>query len=482
MRPSELKALVGSDPLPVESRDDEGVAFIFLIDVSGSMRYQLDAIKDAIRWWIDSMTPADRAAIVTLGSHVQTVMNFTPDRDLQPSDKDELKRKINALTAQDPDTLLYQGIIQAMDLGRRVDLKLPLRRAIVMLTDGMDDQQGGAGRQQVMEAMAVDPVPIYAIGASDKSPKVDAALKDFSALVYKSGGAYRRVEVPPRSHPDAGVLAQRYHELREVVASTHHFVANCEPCNPDGSPVEVWLRLTQGPVEINSGNVRVLAVGTKGKPEPKPTVVVPAPTNIVVPSEILPVKPDPPASIWFISVHFFQTVPWQWLVLGALALAALIAGLIAIFIPGRQPSFETTRIMPDPGPTRPAGNSVPDNIFEFSRDVSIVSGTEQDKQRLRLTPLGHNDLPAKEAIFKADLSVGRSPDNEVYIYNDTQVSGKHCTLSPREGRILVTDEGSRNGTRVNGVPIEGFIHAEPDSTLGVGRTEMRMQLLPPGQP
>jgi len=33
---------------------------------------------------------------------------------------------------------------------------------------------------------------------------------------------------------------------------------------------------------------------------------------------------------------------------------------------------------------------------------------------------------------------------------------------------------------VNGVPINGLLHAEPDSILGVGRTELRMQLLPVG--
>jgi Mg-chelatase subunit ChlD len=482
MQPSELKALVGSDPLPVDSRDDEGIAFIFLIDVSGSMRSQLDGIKDAIRWWIDSMTPADRAAVVTLGSRVQTVVNFTPDRGLLPSDKDDLKRKISALTAQDPDTLLYQGMIQAMDLARRVDLKLPLRRAIVMLTDGLDDQQGGAGRQQAVDAMAIDPIPIYGIGASDKSPKVDAALKDFSALVYASGGAYRRVEVPPRSRPDPGMLAQKYRELRDVVASTRHFTADCKSCNPDGSPVVVRLRLTQGPVEINSGSVTVLAVGTKGKPDPRPAAPIPPPTQVaqaappVVSTPIA--KPDPPPS-WTINLRFFLTLPWQWVVLAVLVLAALIAGLIAVFIPKPKSTFETTRIIPDPGPTRPVEN--PDSIFQISRDVSIAPGTEQHKQRLRLTPLGTNDLPAEEAIFEGDLSVGRSPDNKVYIYNDTQVSSKHCTLSPKDRRILVTDEGSRNGTRVNGVPIEGFIHAEPDSVLGVGRTEMRMQLLAPGR-
>jgi pSer/pThr/pTyr-binding forkhead associated (FHA) protein len=112
--------------------------------------------------------------------------------------------------------------------------------------------------------------------------------------------------------------------------------------------------------------------------------------------------------------------------------------------------------------------------------VSIPSGTRQDKQRLRLYPIGHNEIGPFDLVFEKTLEVGRSPESEICIPNDGQVSASHCALSPKGKFILVEDAGSRNGTRVNGVPINGFLHAEPDSTLGVGRTELRMKLLPVG--
>jgi hypothetical protein len=401
-------------------------------------------------------------------------VDFTTDKSL-------LKNQIAPLTAKDPNTLLYQGMVQAMDLARRLDVK-PLRRAIVMLTDGMDDQQGGAGRQQATDAMSIDPVPIYAIGASDRSPRVDAALKDFAALVYASGGAYRRVEVLKGPRPSSTMLAQNYSELRDVVAQTHHFTADCKPCNPDGSPIAVRLRLTQGAVEVNSGTVTVLSVGTKGKAEPRPPPPPPpAPTQVAQE----PQPPSPPRHIeepppwwlrWTINIGFFLKLPWQWLVLAGVALAAAIAGLLAILLPKSSPPPET-RIFPEPGPTRPASEPGPGIIVIDT----IRPGTQLQSRRLRMTPLGQNDLPSQERPFEGELSVGRSGDNQIIINNDTQVSGKHCTLSPKDGLILVRDEESRNGTRVNGVPIAGFIHAEPDSVLGVGRTELRLQLLAPGQ-
>ena len=118
--------------------------------------------------------------------------------------------------------------------------------------------------------------------------------------------------------------------------------------------------------------------------------------------------------------------------------------------------------------------------FIVAAEFRIAPGTHLNEQRLRLYPLGQNELPPTDILFEGELAIGRSPDNQIIIDNDTQVSGHHCTLAPDRGLILVRDENSRNGTRVNRVPIKGAMHAQADSILGVGRTELRMQLLPAG--
>jgi hypothetical protein len=109
--------------------------------------------------------------------------------------------------------------------------------------------------------------------------------------------------------------------------------------------------------------------------------------------------------------------------------------------------------------------------------VAVQPGARRDKRRLRLYPLGRNELAPIDVVFQDGLTLGRSPDCDICISNDSQVSAKHCTLTPEGKLILVQDEGSRNGTRLNGVPVARYLHAESDSILGVGRTEMRMRLL-----
>lgn len=48
------------------------------------------------------------------------------------------------------------------------------------------------------------------------------------------------------------------------------------------------------------------------------------------------------------------------------------------------------------------------------------------------------------------LGIGREPDNTVVISGDAFVSGHHAKVIVRDGRVVIDDLGSRNGTVVNG--------------------------------
>jgi ABC transport system ATP-binding/permease protein len=52
-------------------------------------------------------------------------------------------------------------------------------------------------------------------------------------------------------------------------------------------------------------------------------------------------------------------------------------------------------------------------------------------------------------VTKSELTLGRRPDNDVVLDNP-KVSGQHAKLTFTSGVLLVTDLGSRNGTRLNG--------------------------------
>ena len=467
-------ALIGPTYTTAEiSQRPDGIAIVFLIDVSKSLnKQQFDLIKASVRAWIESLEPdrGDRAAIVTLGSGVNILQDFT-------ANKNDLKTKLASLAPSDMQTLLYQGLVQAIDLSRRFDSNLPLHRVIVTLTDGMDDQKGGAGRQEVLDKLAIDPTPIYALGASaQNNAKVDAALKEFAGLVRASGGEYRDGDI---RNPDKG-----YNELRRIVSSTKHLVAECQdpPCAPDGSPIAVRLFMSQDPIRLSSESVNVRLVNDKGEvsrqvlPTSTPTITATTPTATA-----------PPAKPWWRKLlDFLAELPSVWkAVLALLAAGSGVAVTIGLTVPdffGRIVLLVLgSRKHEDTVPPPAVTTQEPDqSVVRIKSSVLVKYDTQHDRQRLRLYPIGHNEIGPFDLLFENTLAVGRSQDSEIRITNDAQVSANHCALSPQGKSILVQDSGSRNGTRVNGVPINGFLHAEPDSILGVGRTELRMKLLPVG--
>ncbi|MCF8210285.1 MAG: VWA domain-containing protein, partial [Rhodoferax sp.] len=149
VKAEQLQADIGPYPAAPKSFESfantgEGIATIFLVDVSKSLKPdQFAQIRSALAQWIEKMGDKDRAAIVTFGESVKTAQDFTVDKAL-------LKSKIDELALTDVHTRLYNGLIRALDLGRREDADLPRRRVIVTLTDGLDDAAGGSTREETL--------------------------------------------------------------------------------------------------------------------------------------------------------------------------------------------------------------------------------------------------------------------------------------------------------------------------------------------
>ena len=64
------------------------------------------------------------------------------------------------------------------------------------------------------------------------------------------------------------------------------------------------------------------------------------------------------------------------------------------------------------------------------------------------------------ALGREPLTIGANPGNDV-VLDDRLVSAFHCRIQPRDGRLLLRDLGSTNGTRVDGMRVS-------EAELGVG--------------
>jgi hypothetical protein len=77
-------------------------------------------------------------------------------------------------------------------------------------------------------------------------------------------------------------------------------------------------------------------------------------------------------------------------------------------------------------------------------------------------------------VLDADtVHVGRAPDCEVVLV-DAKVSRHHAEIRPRGDEFVLVDQGSTNGTRVNGVGVTEQTLRDGDD-LGFGNTHLRFE-------
>ncbi|MEQ1566029.1 MAG: FHA domain-containing protein [Myxococcota bacterium] len=74
------------------------------------------------------------------------------------------------------------------------------------------------------------------------------------------------------------------------------------------------------------------------------------------------------------------------------------------------------------------------------------------------------------------ITVGRARDNQVHIRNDGGVSRKHCSIRLEKGRYVLRDEGSTQGTVVDGVKVRQLALGGGEQIL-VGDTRLVFRLV-----
>jgi pSer/pThr/pTyr-binding forkhead associated (FHA) protein len=79
------------------------------------------------------------------------------------------------------------------------------------------------------------------------------------------------------------------------------------------------------------------------------------------------------------------------------------------------------------------------------------------------------------AIDATALSIGRGAGNDVSIDRDTYASSRHARFEPRRDGIYVEDEGSTNGTFVNGIRLAHERRLAPGDVVRVGETDLRFE-------
>ena len=135
------------------SLQESPYAAVVLLDSSGSMEARFSLARSAAIRFLDGLRPEDVAAVYRFDSKVERVQEFSGGRDLAPM--------AYAIRAKGM-TTLNDAIVEA---SKTLADRTEVRKAIVVLSDGMDTFSKASGDKAVETALAVG-ASIYAVDMS----------------------------------------------------------------------------------------------------------------------------------------------------------------------------------------------------------------------------------------------------------------------------------------------------------------------------
>jgi VWFA-related protein len=418
LAPSQISAAIQGQPVKVArvtpfEASGEGVAFIFLVDISKSIGSpQFAQIREAIDNWIDGLKGADRVAIFTFGEEYRQLVDFT-------NDKSKLKASLQNAKPTDRQTKLYLALNDAVNLSRRIETGLPTRRVVVILSDGKDEGSGITA-EDVRDLIQQSHVPIYAIGYSrlpiQEREKYLQVLNRFATL---SGGIYVGAASPQTA----------YEEMQRAIRRVFVVQLACEGCRTDSQSHPLNITLTTGTVaRTDRFSVNLVA-------------------------------PPPPQEPWWKPVL-------SWEVLLSLVLVVIIA-VTVVFRVQLKGWFWPAPAQPPPTPIIVDSGTAP--APQWSRppsgrsiQLTVIAGKEHGR-------VDHINLVEKSVI-------GRDEGCDISFPDDTEMSGRHCELILAGEHIEVLDLGSTNGTLLNGARLVTEQRVEDGDLIRAGRTEFRINI------
>jgi hypothetical protein len=423
-----------------------GVAFVAAIDVSGSMQgAPLNAVRAGLGKFVSEAGAQDKLAVMTIANEGRWDVNWDSPRE-------NAKNSLDRLATRGTRTLLWDSLLDAV--AHFPDT--PLSRRLMVVSDGHDEGSKHT-EQQVIDAARANNVVIESIGITRSAPKY---LLGLEKLATETGGNFRQ--------------AKDTNQLQEFVGSGIQQVK--------ATPV-VSFRLQDLPGDGKDHRLQVIWKRGDADVRAEVTALIPLVTG--------------------------QSKKVRWLWLAGLAGAVLLAIIAIVFMRSNrpkptEPALVTTgpvssqnvpvaprSVPPSPIPARPMGARTSEDGARFVGAVSREPAPSPAPSPARSkTKIGVRfPTPAKGkpaawlvceegyspgatfAVDEAEYWIGALENNHLRLANDRTVSANHACLVFDHDVLGIFDNGSTNGTRVNGELVSTTrTLLRPGDRIGVGRS------------
>jgi len=217
------------------SQQDSPFASVVLLDSSGSMESRLSLARSAAIRFLDGLREEDVAAVYKFDSKVESVQDFSSGRDLAPV--------VFGVRAKGMTTLNDAIVEAAKVLADRPEK----RKAIIVLSDGMDTYSKASSGKALETALAVG-ASIYTVdmsatdGSASRNQQSAMILKDFAE---KSGGRFVAT-------PGGPALRDAFASIAEELG--HQYTMAYRPLNSarDGRWRALEVKLSHGDLVVRT--------------------------------------------------------------------------------------------------------------------------------------------------------------------------------------------------------------------------------------
>lgn len=172
-------------PLTIFRSEVQPITVVIMLDMSGSMTFDIDLLKDAAERFVLRMLPEDKARVGAFSEKIFISPRFTSDRD-------ELVRIIHNDLDFGNGTYLWDALDRAMSAIEAEDG----RRVVLVFTDGEDEKSVIMNSKAVLNRAVTEDFMIYAIGRQTNiANRLTHPDRNLPPLAAATGGGYYGLKV-----------------------------------------------------------------------------------------------------------------------------------------------------------------------------------------------------------------------------------------------------------------------------------------------
>ncbi len=440
-----------------------------LVDICGSFSgYKMRILKDALMEISNSLGSDDSMVIAQVNDQ------FTMTDPLYLAE--ERETMISQITADVSETGLYNGIVKSIGL-LSSDERYNPARCLVVLSYGSKHNRNVGTEQEVISAIQAAPFPVYTVALVEKYSEREGGKVLGSFARASSGGRhFTTVDEEGTNYVLENASGTQFgSEIWTSVQGTQVVIADLSQTSLDLTKptVEVQVRCQAGNnvyEQTLSLSSSLFPVIEEEVPETTKSRDSEKETEDTYDYDDYEHSDDCDDDYCEGECLEQEETDYTWWIVGGCGAAAVIILAVVLVILSRKKKQRQEQ----PPRTQPV-EPVKPNVSEPPK-----AQPEGKRYNVFVTDIPYGNLKLRFTIQENQTATFGRDKRANFILNpkDSNLSGKHFAVIVTENRYCIRDEGSTNGTFLNGVPLanKGWTILQNSDKIRAGGYEYRIMI------